>query len=546
MKTEEGDRSSNMNEEAGSMEEEEVLDSNSCSGDGGDDDDDEEADEEEAHSVDDNDEDSDSNSESGELSDSDEEEEESSDDGEHGGLSKYELFRLEKVARNQARLASLGLHEITDEMKKSKEQKKKTQQQLQLQKRNFDGPRRQLPGRSTRATSFFITEQSEKIKSAKAASSPSPTPPKAKKVKKNVDACWECQEDTGELHMCDYCRKLYHSTCDSNLNNSKEDISDDDFKCTICEKEGKNRRVPCGRCVGCKRDSDCETCVYCMRKMTAEDEATVKQKCIFRKCRNWGMRATVTIGGEDDGGGEESDDGHDAECNVCNTGGDMLCCDGCPRVFHSDCHKPKIHALPDEGHEWFCMYCSKKPKLPKEKKSKYSGPLLADLGDREVSCLVHFPKIECLVCEGVEITGAVKGLDWATCKICDDSFHLQCLEPPLETRPNNFRCGSCKESKLKNDVLKETKIKPLFEGVHDDLCYICQNGGKLLCCDFCEKVSALESNRSVLISFHLIIITFVTHLVHSFPNRRSTSSVTYHHYQVFQLPQPGSVVNALP
>eukprot|EP00984_Skeletonema_dohrnii_P012258 scaffold4957_cov115-Skeletonema_dohrnii-CCMP3373.AAC.5 len=496
---EEDDRS-NINEDSGSMDDREEEDEEEFNSGGDEEGSVEEDDAESEEEGDDDGDDSGSDSDSGE-SDSDDDEDESSsddddedDDDEGGdepkdGLSAYERLRLQRIARNEARLSSLGLQQMSDEIKKSKEEKK--QQRRRNRQPAFDGPRRQLPGRSARATSFFIAEQSEKIVTA---TDNTPSLPKQKKIKKNLDACWTCQDDTGELHMCDFCRKLYHPTCDSNLNN-EDAAPDDDFKCTICEKEGKNRRVPCGRCEGCKREWDCETCVYCIRKMAADEEASVRQKCIFRKCRNWGMRATVTMGEDGDGedGGEdddeETDDGHDAECNVCHTGGDLICCDGCPFVFHSDCHKPKIITLPDG--EWFCMHCNKKPKAPKEKKSKYLGPLLADLGDREVTCVVQFPKLECLVCEGIEVTGAKKELDWTTCKICDDSFHLQCLDPPLETRPTSFRCPSCKESKRRG-VPKEKKAKPLFEGVHDDDCYICRNGGNLVCCDFCEKAFHCE------------------------------------------------------
>ena len=139
----------------------------------------------------------------------------------------------------------------------------------------------------------MIAEQSKTV--AKSVASKSPVP-KQRKIKKNMDLCWTCQdqENTGELHICDFCRRLYHYTCDSNLN--KKDVAPDaDFKCALCEKEGKNRRVPCGRCEGCLREVDCESCVYCKRKMAADDEASVRQKCIFRKCRNWGMRATVNL-----------------------------------------------------------------------------------------------------------------------------------------------------------------------------------------------------------------------------------------------------------
>ena len=122
------------------------------------------------------------------------------------------------------------------------------------------------------------------------------------------------------------------------------------------------------------------------------------------------------------------------------------------------------------------------------------------------------------------VTGPKKSTEWTTCRACDDSYHLQCLNPPLEVRPNNWRCPSCKERKIK--VKKEEKeSKPLFKGEHNDDCFMCFNGGgeclvmsfslntkwiyslhyssyhtqcalDLLCCDYCEKafhVSTLSS-----------------------------------------------------
>lgn len=74
-----------------------------------------------------------------------------------------------------------------------------------------------------------------------------------------------------------------------------------------------------------------------------------------------------------------------------------------------------------------------------------------------------------------------------TCRACDDSFHLKCCDPPLESRPNKWRCPPCKEKKAK---IKKSKIKvvekvveskPLFEGEHDDDCFMCCNGGGEFC-----------------------------------------------------------------
>lgn len=61
----------------------------------------------------------------------------------------------------------------------------------------------------------------------------------------------------------------------------------------------------------------------------------------------------------------------------------------------------EITDLP-EG-EWFCMHCAPTKKAQaKEKKQKYSGPLIADIGHCEVKCTVRFPKIECITCEKEE------------------------------------------------------------------------------------------------------------------------------------------------
>lgn len=76
------------------------------------------------------------------------------------------------------------------------------------------------------------------------------------------------------------------------------------------------------------------------------------------------------------------------------------------------------------------------------------------------------------------VTGTFRPPDWVTCRACDDSYHLACLDPPLESRPNKWRCLHCKERNIKVKEEKEEKEqKPLFEGEHDDDCFMCFNGG---------------------------------------------------------------------
>lgn len=33
-------------------------------------------------------------------------------------------------------------------------------------------------------------------------------------------------------------------------------------------------------------------------------------------------------------------------CGVCRNGGQLLCCDTCPKVYHLNCHVPALTGLP--------------------------------------------------------------------------------------------------------------------------------------------------------------------------------------------------------
>ncbi|XP_059408383.1 nuclear body protein SP140-like protein isoform X2 [Carassius carassius] len=46
---------------------------------------------------------------------------------------------------------------------------------------------------------------------------------------------------------------------------------------------------------------------------------------------------------------------NDDECYVCHSEGDLVCCDECPRAFHSHCHLPAVHG--DSPGEWICTLC---------------------------------------------------------------------------------------------------------------------------------------------------------------------------------------------
>lgn len=43
---------------------------------------------------------------------------------------------------------------------------------------------------------------------------------------------------------------------------------------------------------------------------------------------------------------EPEEDPNEDWCAVCQNGGELLCCDKCPKVFHLACHIPTLHESP--------------------------------------------------------------------------------------------------------------------------------------------------------------------------------------------------------
>ncbi|XP_007567089.1 autoimmune regulator isoform X3 [Poecilia formosa] len=46
---------------------------------------------------------------------------------------------------------------------------------------------------------------------------------------------------------------------------------------------------------------------------------------------------------------------NDDECAVCKDGGELICCDGCPRAFHLACLNPPLTSIPSGS--WQCEWC---------------------------------------------------------------------------------------------------------------------------------------------------------------------------------------------
>ena len=46
------------------------------------------------------------------------------------------------------------------------------------------------------------------------------------------------------------------------------------------------------------------------------------------------------------------------DCFICHKDGELLICDGCPRVFHISCLH--LETYPPEEKKWYCQNCDKK------------------------------------------------------------------------------------------------------------------------------------------------------------------------------------------
>ncbi|KAJ1626263.1 hypothetical protein T492DRAFT_576088, partial [Pavlovales sp. CCMP2436] len=52
-------------------------------------------------------------------------------------------------------------------------------------------------------------------------------------------------------------------------------------------------------------------------------------------------------------------DGNFEACAECGHGGELICCEGCPHVYHHPaCLGPFAPSADDDG-DWFCPQCSK-------------------------------------------------------------------------------------------------------------------------------------------------------------------------------------------
>ncbi|XP_060080852.1 E3 ubiquitin-protein ligase TRIM33-like isoform X2 [Ylistrum balloti] len=76
-----------------------------------------------------------------------------------------------------------------------------------------------------------------------------------------------------------------------------------------------------------------------------------------------------------------NNDPNEDYCAVCQNGGDLLCCDKCPKVFHLKCHVPELNTYPSG--EWSCILCAKEDDLCLTHKENKDFTIVPGTGKRK-------------------------------------------------------------------------------------------------------------------------------------------------------------------
>lgn len=128
-------------------------------------------------------------------------------------------------------------------------------------------------------------------------------------------------------------------------------------------------------------------------------------------------------------------DGNQYYCQLCRGFGDVVCCDGCPTVYHHECvplHSLSRKSLDNDDDPWFCPNC-----IDKSKNSAKVRRSRSDKGNRSSS------HRRCADCMKTRID-----LSLAPCTECGTYVHFPpCREATLYSsaspRPNKVVCVNC-------------------------------------------------------------------------------------------------------
>ncbi|KAL3849575.1 hypothetical protein ACJIZ3_011457 [Penstemon smallii] len=150
---------------------------------------------------------------------------------------------------------------------------------------------------------------------------------------------------------------------------------------------------------------------------------------------------------------------NDDLCSICEDGGDLLCCEKCPRAFHPEC--VDLSDIPKGT--WYCRYCQnmiEKSKFEERSANAIAAGRVAGVDPVEEitkRCIRIVKTFEsevggCAICRGLDFTKEV--FDDHTVIICDQcekEYHVGCLREQnmdnLKAVPKDswFCCIQCNE-----------------------------------------------------------------------------------------------------
>ena len=118
---------------------------------------------------------------------------------------------------------------------------------------------------------------------------------------------------------------------------------------------------------------------------------------------------------------------HEDFCRSCEGGGELLCCDGCPAVYHFSCIKPRLKAMPDDGDDWLCGDCLRAQRRAFGKEADQDKD--EDEDQWADLCVKCGEGGDLLCCDGPG---------------CPGVYHLHCASPALRQLPTgDWFCLEC-------------------------------------------------------------------------------------------------------